>query len=58
MSLDQTECIYKLNMAGEDGFFRGEVLDLLFEEENVEVLDEIFDPFFMEATIEVTRSLF
>ena len=25
-------------MAGEDGFFRGEVLDLLFEEENDEVL--------------------
>ena len=45
-------------MAGEDGFFRGEVLDLLFEEENDEVLDEIFHPLFMEATIEVTRSLF
>ena len=45
-------------MAGEDGFFRGEVLDLLFEEENDEVLDEIFYPLFMEATIEVTRSLF
>ena len=48
-------------MAGEDGFFRGEVLDLLFEEENDEVLiknDKIFDPLFMEATVEVSRSLF
>ena len=45
-------------MAGEDGFFRGEVLDLLLEEENDEVLDKIFDPLFMEATIEVSRSLF
>ena len=45
-------------MAGEDGFFRGEVLDLLFEEENDEVLDKIFDPLFMEATAEVSRSLF
>ena len=48
----------KLKMAGEDGFFRSEVLDLLFEEENDEVLDEIFDPLFMEATVEVSRSLF
>ena len=38
-------------MADEDGFFRAEVLDLLFEEENDEVLDKIFDPLFMEATI-------
>ena len=48
-------------MAGEDGFFRGEVLDLLFVEENDEVLiknDKIFDPLFMEATVEVSRSLF
>ena len=48
-------------MAGEDGFFRGEVLDLLFEEENDEVLiknDKIFDPLLMEATVEVSRSLF
>ena len=45
-------------MAGEDGFFSGEVLDLLFEEENDEVLDKIFDPLFMEATIRVSRSLF
>ena len=41
-------------MAGEDDFFRGEVLDLLFEEENDEVLDKIFDPLFMEATVEVS----
>ena len=48
-------------MAGEYGFFRGEVLYLLFEEENDEVLiknDKIFDPLFMEATVEVSRSLF
>ena len=45
-------------MAGEDGFFRGEVLELLFEEENDEVLDKIFDPLFMEATVEVSCSLF
>ena len=45
---------HKLNMAGEDEFFRGEVLDLLFEEENDEVLDKIFDPLFMEATVEVS----
>ena len=38
-------------MAGEDGFFRGEVLDLLFEEENDEVLDEMFDPLSMEAKL-------
>ena len=49
---------HKLKMAGEDGFFRGEVLDLLFEEENDEVLNKIFDPLFMEATVEVSRSLF
>ena len=49
---------HKLKMAGKDGFFRVEVLDLLFEEENNEVLDEIFNPFFMEATVEVSRSLF
>ena len=45
-------------MADEDGFFRAEVLDVLFEEENDEVLDKIFDPLFMEATIRVSRSLF
>ena len=45
-------------MADEDGFFRAEVLDVLFEEENDEVLDKIFDPLFMEATVEVSRSLF
>ena len=49
---------HKLKMASEDGFFRSEVLDLLFEEENDEVLDEIFNPLFMEATVEVSRSLF
>ena len=38
-------------MAGEDGFFRGEVLDLLFEEENDEVLDKLFNPSFMEALL-------
>ena len=48
---------HKLKMAGEDGFFRGEVLDLLLEEENDETLDKIFDPLFMEATVEVSRSL-
>ena len=45
-------------MAGKDGFFRGEVLELLFEEENDEVLDYIFDPLFMETTVEVSGSLF
>ena len=45
-------------MAGEDGFFRGEVLELLIEEENDEVLDKILDPLFMEATVEVSCSLF
>ena len=45
-------------MAGEDDFFRGEVLDLLFEEKNDEVLDKIFDPLFMEPTVEVSRPLF
>ena len=45
-------------MAGEDGFFRGEILDLLFEEQNDEVLDEMFDPLLMEATAEVSHSLF
>ena len=49
---------HKLRMAGEDGFFRGEVLDLLFKEENDEVLDKIFNPLFMEATVEVSRSLY
>ena len=44
-------------MAGKDGFFRGEVLDLLFEEKNDEALDKIFDTLFMEATVEVSRSL-
>ena len=34
------------------------VLDLLFEEEDDEVLDKIFNPLFMEATVEVSRSLF
>ena len=48
---------HKLKMVGEDGFFRGEVLDLLLEEENDETLDKIFDPLFMEATVEVSRSL-
>ena len=38
-------------MAGEDGFFRGEVLDLLFEEENDKVLDKLFNPSFMEALL-------
>ena len=42
-------------MADKDGFFRGEVLDLLFEEENDEALDKIIDPLFMEATVEVSR---
>ena len=44
-------------MAGKDGFFRGEVLDLLFEEKNDEALDKIFDTLFMEATVEVSRLL-
>ena len=34
------------------------VLDLLFEEEDDEVLDKIFNSLFMEATVEVSRSLF
>ena len=34
------------------------VLDLLFEEEDDEVLDKIFNPLFMEATVEVSRSFF
>ena len=45
-------------MADKDGFFRGEVLDLLFEEENDEALDKIIDPLFMEATVEVSRPSF
>ena len=49
---------HKLKMAGEDEFFRGEVLDLLSEEENDKVLDKIFDPLFMEATVEVSPSPF
>ena len=49
---------HKLKIAGKDGFLRGEVLDLLLEEENDEALDKIFDSLFMEATVEVSRSLF
>ena len=49
---------HKLKMAHEDGFFRGEVSDLLLEEEKDEVLDKIFNPLFMEATVELSRSLF
>ena len=49
---------HELKTDREDGFFRGEVLNLLLEEENDEVLDKIFDPLFMEATVEVSRSLF
>ena len=49
---------HKLKLAGEDGFFRVEVLDLLFEDKNGEVFDKIFDPLFMEAIVEVSRSLF
>ena len=49
---------HKLKTDREDVFFRGEVLNLLLEEENDEVLDKIFDPLFMEATVEVSRSLF
>ena len=45
-------------MAHEDGFFRGEVLDLLLKEEKDEVLDKIFRPLFMEATVELSHSLF
>ena len=39
-------------------FFRSKFLDLLFEEENDEALGNIFDPLFMETTVEVARSLF
>ena len=56
MSAKRSKHTFK--MAGEDCFFRGEVLDLLFDEENYEAFDEIFDPLFMEATVEVNRSLF
>ena len=49
---------HKLEMAGEESFFRGQILDLLLKEENEEALDKIFDPFFMEATVEVGFSLF
>ena len=49
---------HNLKLAGKDGFFRVEVLDLLFEDENDEVFDKIFHPLFMEATVEVSRSLF
>ena len=45
---------YKLKM----DFSRDEVLDLLFEEENGEALDKIFDSFFVEAVVGVNRSLF
>ena len=45
-------------MADQDGFFRGEVLDLLFEKENDEAFDEIVNPLLMETTVEVSRSLF
>ena len=49
---------HTFKMAGEDGFFRGEIIDLLFEEENHEAFDKIFNPSFMEVTVEVSRSLF
>ena len=45
-------------MAHEDGFFRDEVSDLLLEEEKDEILDKTFNPLFMEATVELSRSLF
>lgn len=44
-------------MPDEDRFFRDEVLDLLLMEENDEVLD-IFDPLFVEATVELSNWLF
>ena len=49
---------HTLEMAGEDGFFRGEVLDLLFEKKNDEAFDKIVNPLFMETTLEISRSLF
>ena len=48
----------KVKMADEDGFFRGEVLELLFEEEYEENMDNIFDPSFEEAITEVSVFLF
>lgn len=45
---------YKLKM----DFSRDEVLDLLFEEENGQALDKIFDSFFVEAVVGVNRSHF
>ena len=56
--MNKVNAKHKLKMAHEDGFFRGEVSDLLLEEEKDEVLDKIFNPLFMEATVELSRSLF
>lgn len=44
-------------MADQDGFFRGKVVNLLLEEEN-EAFHKTSNPLFMEATAEVSRSLF
>lgn len=47
----------ELQMPDEDRLFRDEVLDLLPMEENEEVFD-IFDPLFVEATVELSSWLF
>ena len=56
--MNKVNAKHKLKMAHEDGFFRDEVSDLLLEEEKDEVLDKTFNPLFMEATVELSRSLF
>ena len=50
-SRDQREWKAELKLANEDEFFRGAVVDLLFGKENHKVVDKIFDPLFMEATV-------